>query len=155
MAGRIVKITSFISWGLSICGILIITSYFLAQRIDKERSIETQKKKKIAVINQIRSSVEEIERGNSIKAIDMLDQIVKKHPDNFDAQMILTETLSKECTENDTLCDVALWQLSLFIEKYPKSVSGYELRQNVLLHLGDSTGASNDQKKILSLKLGF
>lgn len=155
MARRIVKIVSFLSWALSFCGVLIITSFFLAQKVEKDRAYESLKKKKIAVINQIKSSVEEIERGNSLKAINILEQVLKQHPENYDAQFILTETLSKECIEKDTLCDMALWQLSILIEQYPKNISGYELRQNVLLHLGDSIGASNDQKRILSLRLGL
>jgi len=153
MAGRTIKIVTAFSWTITATILLYFFSLTLSQKVNRDRKVEEIKENNLAVFNQIQKGAQAIENGNQSDAIDIFEKILKQQPSNFDARFLLAETLSKECIEKDTLCDVALWQLSILIENHPNAIPVYKLRQSIYIHLGDSIGYDSDEKKIMELLL--
>lgn len=82
--------------------------------------------------------------GNDEAAEVLLKEYLVEHPKSFEGRMMLAELYFEDCMKDTLNCELALWNLTYMIEKYPKRQQPYIYRSDVYLKLGDSISAKAD-----------
>lgn len=82
--------------------------------------------------------------GNIEEAEFLLNSFVQENPQNYDGRLMLSEIYFETCMKDTLNCDLALWNLTYLIEKFPAKDLPYLYRSDVYYKLGDSIAAERD-----------
>ncbi len=141
-----------ISVAIIVTGVLWIFSLMMQDYRKGDEMVE-EKMKEVTIFENLKIAATYKQKGNQEKAIDMFSAILKLDPENYDGRMMLAETYYETCIEKDTLCDEALWQLNILVEKFPTMAEPYELRSEILFLMNDTVAGQRDKAKAIELRM--
>lgn len=86
--------------------------------------------------------------GNVGAAEQVLNAFIVENPDSYEGRLMLSELYYENCIKDTIHCDLALWNLTFLIEKFPQKNQPLIYRSDVYYKLGDTLSAERDLKKI-------
>ena len=83
-------------------------------------------------------------QGNKEAAAGILTAFIEESPNNYEGRLMLSELYFEDCLKDTLNCDLALWNLTFLIKKFPQKKQPYLYRADVYYKLGDSISAQRD-----------
>jgi len=83
-------------------------------------------------------------KGNTEAATALLTAFVEDKPNNYEGRLMLSELYFEECLKDTLNCDLALWNLTFLIKKFPHKKQPYLYRSDIYYKLGDTISAQRD-----------